>query len=105
MSSGTEIGNTLENIKSYAEIQGSGEYIGGVNGCLSSGVNNFTNIYSEVIVRGKDKVGGIIGGFIESYETTLNYKNIVSEATVEGETNKGELWGYVDAKTVLNSLD
>ncbi len=98
-------GVTLENIKSYASIIAKGEYIGGVIGQITKGENSYDNIYSKAKVKGKDKVGGIIGGFSVDEDSTLNYKNIVSEATVEGETNKGELWGYVDAKTVLNSLD
>ena len=97
--------NTLENIKSYARINGNGEFVGGIIGILSQGNNYLTNIYSKSNIKGKDKVGGIIGGFVENYETTLNYKNVISESTVEAENNKGEFLGYVDSTSIINKLD
>ena len=101
--------NFLENIKSYAKVtekdSNTGVELGGVIGHLSQGNNYLTNIYSKSNVKGNDKVGGIIGGFEINYATTLNYKNVISESTIEGETNKGELWGYTDSTSVINSLD
>ena len=103
--SGYPDGSTLEDIKSYARVNGDGEYVGGVIGELTQGNNYFTNIYSKSEINGKNKVGGIIGGFIENYETTLNYKNIITESSIVGETNTGELFGYINSKTTLNKLD
>ena len=97
--------NFLENIKSYAKINGNGEFVGGIIGVLSQGNNYLTNIYSKSKVKGKDKVGGIIGGFTINYATTLNYKSVISESTIEGETNKGELWGYIDSTSTINKMD
>ena len=97
--------NTLENIKSYATVEGSGEYIGGVIGKLSQGNNYLTTIYSKSNIKGKDKIGGIIGGFQIGSDTTLNYKSTISESILEGETNVGELWGYVDSTSIINKLD
>ena len=105
MNSGLPNGSILDNVKSYAVIKSNGEYIGGVIGKLSQGNNYLTNIYSKSNVKGKDKVGGIIGGFLINDATTLNYKNVISESTIEGETNKGELWGYTDSTSVINPLD
>ena len=105
VNSGTYGVNILDNIKSYAEVQGSGEDIGGVIGYLSAGEHNFSNIYSKSSVKGKDKVGGIIGGFVENNATTLNYKNVISESTIDGETNVGDLWGYIDSNSIINEIN
>ena len=99
----------LENIKSYAKVtekdSNTGVDLGGVIGRLSSGNTYLTNIYSKSNVNGKDRIGGILGGFRENSETTLNYKNIISESTIKGETNVGNLWGYADSTSTINELN
>ena len=100
-----EAGNTeIENIRSYATIDGTGEYVGGMIG-YACGDNTLINLYSNSKIKGKDKVGKIIGGFRENFESKLNYKDLISESTIEGETNVGELWGYINEKVTLNKLD
>ena len=69
------------------------------------GDNTLINLYSNSKIKGKDKVGKIIGGFRENFESKLNYKDLISESTIEGETNVGDLWGYINEKVTLNKLD
>ena len=103
VSSGTPDKNVLNNIKSYSKLHGDGEYIGGIIGLLSA-ENDLINIYSKSEIKGKNKVGGVIGGFYDN-RVILNYKNLISESTLEGETNVGELWGYADPSSTINKLD
>lgn len=103
VSSGTPDKNVLNNIKSYSKLHGDGEYIGGIVGVLSV-ENDLINIYSKSEIKGKNKIGGVIGGFYDN-RVILNYKNLISESTLEGETNVGELWGYADPSSTINKLD
>ncbi len=97
-------GNTIENIKSYAEVIGNEDGIGGVIGLLNLGSNYLTDIYSKSNVKGKDKLGGITGS-IENSETIINYRNVISESTIEGETNIGNLWGYQEENVTKNEIN
>ena len=105
ISSGYNGTNTIENIKSYATVHAIEECAGGVLGTISQGIHNVTDVYSKAKVSGINKIGGIIGGFWVNHETTLNYQKVVSESALEGETNVGDFWGYVDSTGIINKLD
>lgn len=49
-------------------------------------------------------MGGITGS-IENSETIINYRNVISESTIEGETNIGNLWGYQEENVTKNEIN
>ncbi|MEX3625448.1 fibronectin type III domain-containing protein [Viridibacillus arvi] len=78
---------TFENVYTNAIVNGIGEYIGGVIG-YSPGSSALKNVYSTSDVKGKQRVGGIIGGGDYRYPPT--FTNVYALNTlVEGTGGTG----------------
>lgn len=80
---------TISKSSASANISGSADYVGGLVGMALSG-SSITESFATGSVKGKEKVGGLVG----SGEGSLH--DSYSKVNVTGDDYVGGLWGYSD---------
>ncbi|NRB81825.1 MAG: hypothetical protein HRU38_24720 [Saccharospirillaceae bacterium] len=93
---------TINNSFSFADVSGSGSYVGGLLG-ESYGVNTITDSYSTGNISGNDAVGGLVGEQETGNVTIINsYARGTITSVSENEYDYGGLVGYVNG-TVMST--
>lgn len=90
--------STIDRCANYANISGSGTYVGGIVGNLNSASAELSNSYNTATVSGTSNCGGVIGG----HNKDAKANNIFNVGQVIGST-VGACVGGTTAKTNISN--
>ncbi|MCH5245943.1 MAG: Ig-like domain-containing protein [Muribaculaceae bacterium] len=90
--------STIDRCANYANINGSGTYVGGIVGNLNSATAELSNSYNAATVSGTSNCGGVIGG----HNKDAKASNIFSVGRVIG-TTVGACVGGTTAKANISN--
>lgn len=97
--------NTYSNNYSISDLNGSGDYVGGLVGyCSNENFSNFTDNYHSGEVYGNSNVGGLFGHLSNHYTGRTYINTNISIGSVYGSKNVGGIAGEANDVTISKSV-